>query len=531
MIYSWVDDLEGPQVFWLNGLAGTGKSYIAHMIAGGWGVRRKPPAFFSCSRGSEENGNPKLIIPTLTYQLVYMDPPQLSKYLSVAESGTNFKDQPPQVQMEKLLVNPLVGSTTPALVLIDGLDECKDEKTVSEILAALKFIPSIPQVKFLIVSRPRRHIREGLLRLAEDHPCRVGTFALHEAGSNYKDIRRFLRDKVLSLDIHNYETLDEDLDQLFELAGGLFIYAKAAVKFMESLGYKHREQLQVLLNSPSKSVLTVSLNRIAAPTICSFYTTALKEAFRDCKPEDYPKVRSIIGTVVLVTKPLSPSTIATLLGLNADDVLLHLESIESFLIMGKGNDDVGKGNDDVGKGNDDVGKGNNDVGKGNNDVGKGKEIMRELNNIMQEAKYHPVQPFHPSFPTFLTNQDLCTDKDFHVSPPTLHKQLLVRCLKLMNEKLVENSTVTNSGVNKGAKKHADAALEYACMSWHKHLAGTIPSVEDLSEITDHLYLFLREKLSYWWKVLCTLNVPEVAQDALEMSREWSKVCLVFPLNT
>ena len=501
MIYSWVNDREGPQVFWLNGLAGTGKSYIARMIAECRGVVRKPPASFFCSRGSEENGNPKLIIPDLTFQLVYMNPPLLSKYLPVVYSGTNFKDQPPQVQMEKLLVNPLVGSTTPALILIDGLDECTDEKTVSEILAALKkFIPSIPHVKFLITSRPRRHIREGLLRLAEDHNCRVGTFALHEARSNYKDIRQFFRVEIQALD---YLPCEEDLDQLCEHAGGLFVYAKAAVEFIRMRNVASRPNLRVLLNSLSNRALTMPLKRIGVPTICSLYMTALKEAFGDCEPEDYPKVRSIIGTVVLATKPLSPFTIATLLGLNANDVLFHLESIESLLIMGKGNDDMGEG----------------------------EEIMRELTDIMWEAKYHPVQPFHPSFPAFLTNQDLCTNQDFHVSPPTHHKQLLVGCLKLMNEKLVENSTFTHSGVNKGAKKHTDAALEYACVSWHKHLAGTMPSVEDLSEITDHLHPFLREKLSYWWKVLCTLNVPEVVQDALEMSRKWSKVHLVFPLNT
>ena len=115
----------------------------------------------------------------------------------------------------------------------------------------------------------------------------------------------------------------------------------------------------------------------------SLYTSILRDAFCSDKPEYDAKTRSVLGAVVLAANPLSPSSIATLLGFNAEDVPLILSSVNPLLIL----------HDDP--------------------------------NL-------PVQPFHKSFPDFITDPTRCTNQRFHISPSDRHARLLVGCLDLMN---------------------------------------------------------------------------------------------------
>ena len=51
--------------------------------------------------------------------------------------------------MNKLIVRPLAKSAISTAIVIDALDECKDEEPASAILSVLgQFISQIPKVKF-----------------------------------------------------------------------------------------------------------------------------------------------------------------------------------------------------------------------------------------------------------------------------------------------------------------------------------------------------------------------------------------------
>ena len=52
-------------------------------------------------------------------------------------------------QMEKLIVGPFEATHTPVLIIIDALDECRDEKPSSAFLSILsRYVNKIPNVKF-----------------------------------------------------------------------------------------------------------------------------------------------------------------------------------------------------------------------------------------------------------------------------------------------------------------------------------------------------------------------------------------------
>ena len=62
-------DEEDKRVFWLNGLAGTGKSTIAQTFAEICFANGKLGASFFCSRDFNDRSNLQSILPTLTFQL------------------------------------------------------------------------------------------------------------------------------------------------------------------------------------------------------------------------------------------------------------------------------------------------------------------------------------------------------------------------------------------------------------------------------------------------------------------------------
>ena len=87
-ITSWATDFKKPPIYWLNGLAGTGKSAIAYDILE---IVRKGlviNASFFCTRYSKGQNQikPKVIFRELTIQLARMIPKFWSKLRQVVKS-------------------------------------------------------------------------------------------------------------------------------------------------------------------------------------------------------------------------------------------------------------------------------------------------------------------------------------------------------------------------------------------------------------------------------------------------------------
>ena len=386
--------------------------------------------------------------------------------------------------MNKLIVQPLMKSAVSTVIVIDALDECKDEEPASAILSVLgQFVSDIPKVKFLVTGRPEPRIREGfslpLLAKATD------VFVLHEVQPSQvnDDIRQFFRHKLSELGgrrrgLDDWPT-KEQLDLLCERTAGLFIYAVATIKFIDKQNGNPRKRLDLLLHSPESSVHEGKTRLKANTTLDLLYMTILQEAFSSNDPEDDPIVRSVFGAVILAANPLSPSTIALLLGLDPEDVLPLLSSAHSLLVL-------------------------------------------------QEHTDHPVRPFHKSFPDFITNPTRCTNQRFYVSPSDHHMELLVGCLKLMDQRLEKNicmlpDSVTNSEVpdlKERAELYIDHTLQYACESWHKHIDRHTTCTPEVTSILHH---FLEKRFLFWLEVLSVLGTLRNAVDALAMAAKWLEV--------
>ena len=488
----WARDFDKPPVYWLNGLAGTGKSTIAQTIAERLFADGRLGASFFCSRDSSDQSNLQLIFPSLAVQLARRYTSFRSIFIPLVQSDPEIAYDSLYDQMNKLIVKPLKKSDISTVIVIDALDECQDDEPTSAILTVLgQLVSQVPRVKFLVTSRPDPQIQEGfrlplLAKVTKE-------FLLHEVERKEvdSDIRLFFKYKFLELatrrdGLDNWPT-EENLDSLCERADGLFVYALATVKFIDHKFDKPKSQLALLLQSPENHAREGMTTFKSNTTLDSLYLSILQAAFGDDNAGNDPKVRSILGAVVLAADPLSSSMIATLLDLDAESVHLRLLSVSSLLIH---KDDVDS----------------------------------------------PARPFHKSFPEFIVDPTRCTNKRFCVSPPSHHSEILVGCLELMNRTLEKNmcdlpDVIANSEVDnlhERTERCINPALRYACKSWHKHIVDT--DTTHTPKIASALRRFLEEKFLFWLEVLSILGAAREAVDALEAAAKWLEVRRVPALD-
>ena len=488
-IESWTEDSDKSPVFWLNGLAGTGKSTIAQTIAERVFADGRLGASFFCSRGIEDRSNLQFIFPTLAFQLGKKYPTFRSSLIPLLQSNPDVVHESLQDQMHKFLVEPLRSADISTVIVIDALDECRDENPESAILLVLGHsVRDIPGVKFFITSRPETHIMTGFRGPLLEKSTNV--FTLHKVESRIidNDIRHFLEHKLSELSrrrggIDAWPT-DEDLDSLCRRAAGFFVYAVATVKFLDHHLQDPSDQLDAIMASPESTVHEGETELNVYNSLDTLYMSVFQRSFRKNKAEDDAMVRSVLSATVLLANPLSPSAIATLLGFRCNQVQRPLELIQSLLIL-------------------------------------------------PEDPNHPIQPFHKSFPDFITDPARCRDPRFHISPD-YHIELVLHCLQLMEKSLKRNlcslpDYSLNSEVEDLQKRIEDSgirgALEYACRSWYKHLVTTKYRVPD---VFSALRNFLEEKFVFWLEVLSALGAMGDAARALIKITEWlndSEVCL------
>jgi len=480
----WLENEQGQRVFWLNGLAGTGKSTIAQTFAEITFAEGKLGASFFCSRNFEDRSNIQAIIPTLAFQLAYQYPTFRKSLLQVLRTNPGIGREKLCSQMEKLIVGPFEAMKTPTLIIIDALDECRDEEPASAFLSVLsRYVDKIPLVKFFITGRPEPRIRSGFrLELLQPH---TDVLRLHDVkrSSVDGDIRLFFKTQLADVakNRSDYNLLGDwpspsDLDVLCEKAAGLFIYASTVVKFVASKDHQPTERLTDIISLPQS---TVEEGRSGVDQL---YTEVLRQAFLNIRADDrrfYSRFRSVVGAVLLVFNPLSVTTLSDLLGIS--HVSTTLRSLHSLLII-----------------------------------------------PTSEPDPTPIHALHKSFPDFLTDPGRCTDQQFFIEPSIHHREILLSCLKLMKARLRRNicqlddyiplSEVKDLATHQAA--YIGDALGYACKFWANHLVGITGNIHDIEEVDKEINNFFETSLLFWIEVLSLMGNLDIGVYAINNIEEW-----------
>ena len=391
--------------------------------------------------------------------------------------------------MERLIVGPLKAAQVSTLVIIDALDECKDEEPSSAILSILsRYANEIPNVKFFITGRPEPRIRSGF-RLRSLLPI-TEVLKLHEVKPEAvnNDIKLFFQTQLTDLAENRSDCgssadwlSQSDVEVLCKKAAGFFIYAATAIKFIASEDHPPPERLTLITSLPQT---TTEEGRSGVDQL---YIKVLKHAFHNIHHNDvqfYTCLRSILGTILLIFNPLSFKGFSEFLKKHHTplSILSTIRPLHSVLLVPDNTED-------------------------------------------------PILTFHKSFPDFLTDPNRCEDKQLFVEPAVCHVEILLSYLNLMRDRLKKNiceledyAVLSEVQDLSGCQKdHIGDALEYACCFWTRHLVKIPVSSPDVEEVQQAIDRFSTTHLLFWIEVLSIIENLGIGVYALNDVQQWYKL--------
>ncbi|KAF7763842.1 hypothetical protein Agabi119p4_8379 [Agaricus bisporus var. burnettii] len=245
---------------WVVGAAGVGKSALLQSVV------ESPKLVVSChasvffSINGRDDGTKAVV--TISYQLAAKS--ELYRQLIEREITRDpaLLQSSMAKQFFKLIVEPFVHNpqlkcASRILIVVDGLDECKDSRMQLELLRLISDLcikyPSSPLV-WLIASRPEQHIT-AFFSQSDFAPAFEKEEIVVESDEAREDVERYLRDKLTELKRKALDSVDprwpeeQDFWKLANAAGGLFAYADTAVRYIgDAIVGSPASQLSDVLN-------------------------------------------------------------------------------------------------------------------------------------------------------------------------------------------------------------------------------------------------------------------------------------------
>ncbi|KAF5370295.1 hypothetical protein D9758_006951 [Tetrapyrgos nigripes] len=479
-IEEWAErTTDGNMAHWIYGMAGTGKSTIARSVCLSLEKKQLLAATFFCSRQIPECNDCNYIIPTIAYQLAQYSPAFAEVLNKTIQEDPTIISKSASMQLDKLVVtcwdtvfkSQKLGPLTP-VVVIDALDECRDISSVLEVL-----IPAIQKqellgLKFLFTSRPEYYMHKYL---KIDGPLSEGSnvdrMFLHDVEESLvqADIIRFLtcqfEHSELSVSEHN-------INKLANMSGKLFIFAATIVKFILE---KHNP---IMAEKRMNRVLDLKSKQEKHQTkgLDELYDTVLEHSFDFEKSlsEEKDTYLMILHAVITVQKPVSPSVISKMLGLQLQEV---------------------------------------------------EEVIRELYSVLYIADSdQAIYTLHASFPDYIRTKGRAKGA-FWCNEGLYHTILGKACFKNMMEELKFNicqlpsSFLADKDVPGISDKlrAIDETLRYSCRYWPYHFIWS-----DMTEEVIKQWKGCMEKKSLFWIEVMNLlgSIPE-AYDGLQFLLEAS----------
>ena len=475
-IVQWTTDPQGKRIFWLSGMAGTGKSAIARTLAHNLSERKQLGASFFFSRGRGDRGNASKFFTSIAYKLAFWDTENRGLAPLIRKAFDQYPDITERAKREQwkhLIQEPLsqmegcFAHGTILVFVIDALDECEDDRDVRLILRILFEATGYDHIQFRVfmTGRPSASVQHDAFLGIDYRPL-----VLHEIERHIvqQDLRIFFEYELRSIKekhrlIGDFPGKDE-LEILVQRTGELFIYATTICRFIGERAHPPpRKRLEMILQNNSSSIS-------ALKNLDQLYIQILQEAVpmtdsAQDKAEFCSYFKVFIGAILGLFSSLSVTSLAALLSADLDDIHLTLDSLGAIL------------------------------------------------NIPQKNNA-TVSLLHPSFRDFLLDKARCTDPDFWVDSARTHVTLTERCLSLMAASLKRDicelklpGTLTEEIDPGKVREKIPAELEYACTYWVRHLESCLqaPSSISISDLLHRTLRFLEQNILYWFEALSLLG--------------------------
>ncbi|CAH0038162.1 unnamed protein product [Clonostachys solani] len=474
-------DEKAKAIFWLNGMAGTGKSTIARTVAArllqGQGPERLAATFFF-SRTETDRRKAGLFFGTIASQLADGSPAYRDALFSALGNDPEISRRALREQWEKLILLPLIVAkeTRTVVLVIDALDECESEDDVSTIIRLLAEAngPSASpvQIKAFFTSRPEWPAELGFQQIQGQYE----NIVLHAVPNDAinSDLSAFLTHELRRIREAHNETAEARLSKewpgedkikaLVSMASPLFIYADTIVRFIQDQEISNpSEQLSKLLKEGGQAITKPSkspLDGVYMPVLNQLLVGVAKDDVETAVQE----FREVIGSLILLSEPLTAKSLAALLGkekVKINETLFHLRSV-----------------------------------------------------LETPGPFEPTRILHLSFRDFLVDPANKDENPFWIDEPACHIELATQCFQLLIIKLrkdicdqsnpaVKRTNILTGTINAQIPDH----IRYACLYWVYHLEqGTAAGSHLTQDQIGWVKKFLEIHFLHWVEVLCLLGL-------------------------
>ncbi|KAI0446385.1 vegetative incompatibility protein HET-E-1 [Xylaria telfairii] len=486
-ITSWAIDPDGKAIFWLNGIAGTGKSTISRTVAQRFHDRGLLGASFFFKRGEAERGHAGRLFTTLAAQLAVKVPRVAQQIQTALDIDPNVCSKALSDQFQQLILNALAYARGPQtlVIVIDALDECDKDADIRAIIHLLSQVKAMPHVRLrtLLTSRPELPIRLGFRKVQGGYQDLV----LHDMPQEIvtHDLRIFFKIELARIQEEYNDSSFEDvqlppdwpsqhIDTLVSRAYPLFIIAATMCRFLEPARFNPDDQLSKLLHYHAIGHTSDQLQSTYLPILnqlISEQTVVNKQRLLD-------GFRDIVGTIVLLTEPLSARALSGILQISLPIIQNQLKLLHSVLAVPSISDG-------------------------------------------------PIRTFHLSFRDFLLDPSRQDTHEFWIDEQLTHKKLAARCIQLLSTSEILKKDICNlcapavslSQVDRQAiNRYLPSEVQYACRYWVHHLESSGTSIQDY----DQVYVFLHTHFLHWLEALCLLGSIHSSLGMLKTLRDRCK---------
>lgn len=467
-IMDWVDDPQGKTIFWLSGVAGTGKSTISRTVARKLQERELLGASFFFKRGEGDRGKALRFITTIAMQFMVALRQLRTKIATVIDDDLTITSKSLKEQFDNLLLRPLLsmelsnGQRLPFVVVVDALDECEERsiETIIRLLPRVQESKTI-QLKVFITSRPEHPIFEGFEQIEGEHKDIV----LHEIERRTieRDMDIFFKNRLSNIrekrNLSDQWPGESRTRALMDMAMPLFIFGATVCLLLEDYRWDPDDSLNDILK---RQYNNSNLDKTYLPVLDKL----LEGQDRRAQNELVKQFRQVVGTIVALESPLSIASLSKLINMEESPIRHRLSSLHSVL------------------------------------------------NIPEDNE-KPVRMFHLSFREFLLHPETKEKTKFSVDGQSTHRDLAQRCIAVMMDSkrglrknicgLPNCGTSRDDIATEKIEERFPAELRYAIRYWVHHLTQGALNIFN----KDGVYTFLETHFLHWLEAMSILgHLPE-----------------------
>jgi hypothetical protein len=471
-IQHWVSNYDAPNILWLSGSPGAGKSAIASSVISDLCEEVLSVTFFFKS-GDAYWGNPASFWASIAFQLANLDPAfQKAIVPALREGKASASKADVDLHFRHLIEAPLHRDPTkslikPMVVIVDALDEAGTAAQRTVLLNTLsKWAHFSPTFKLFITSRNEDDIVSSLQSVGHHHvKLYTGDQAKLDA-QTLVDMQLFFQKGFHEL-AKKLPRLEFGwpgsslMNELISKAAGLFIWAVTVVRLLNA-DAEPSELLDDILSGSNDET-----------TLDDLYIKVIHHAF-GTKPSSrtVQSFQKIVGAIIVTKVPLNRL------------------SLQKLLCIPEKNNSV-------------------------------DFILNHLSSVILVGESDPIKFCHQSFVDFLTDgkwngQWFFINQDWH------NGQLFQYCLQVMNAELrfnicgLKTSSHFNNQIANLAeciKSSISSQLKYSSSFWAEHLRESL-TLQSNSSLLIVLQQFLFNNLLSWLEVLSFIQEVPIAAGAL-----------------